>query len=73
MILWNRNIYYKIKDITDLLTSFHDDSYSRDEIGSLLPDLSRLVVHSPQNDTANLRQVGFYTFAQLVYYSSEAV
>lgn len=59
--------------VSYLLTSFHDDSDARNKISGLLTDFRRLVVHPPQNYTANLWQVGLDAFAQLIHYRAETV
>lgn len=71
--IFNQKIFLLCYVVTHLLTSLHHDGNSGDEISSLLAHLSRFVIHSPQNYTANLGQIWLNAFSQLVHDGTKTV
>ena len=56
-----------------LLTRLHNDCDSRDEIGRLLSHFGGFIVESPQNRTADLRQVRLHALTESVDNRAEPV
>ncbi len=56
-----------------LLRGLHDHGDLGDQVGRLLTHLGRLVIQTPEDGTADLRQIGLDTLAERVDHGAEAV